>query len=302
MWDSRRYFLRSQHEQRATVLQQYIMQTNAFRMRPAFEASLRHAKVQAERAAAAAAEAMEKATSASRAKSEFLANMSHELRTPLNAIIGFADVISEQTIGPDRPEKYREYAEDIRNSGQHLLDVINDILDLAKIEYGKSTLIEEDAELEDIVHACFRIIHDKAVENDLDLVAAALSERPILHADIRKIKQILLNLLSNAVKFTPRGGRVAFEAGRTGDDGIALRVEDSGIGIAPADIQKALAPFVQIDSRLSRKYQGTGLGLPLTKALAELHGGDLEITSELGRGTAVTVTLPARRVTWRTPQ
>jgi len=302
MWDSRRYFLRSQYEQRTTVLHQYIMQTDAFRMRPAFEASLRHAKEQAERAAEAAAEAMEKANASSRAKSEFLANMSHELRTPLNAIIGFADVIRGQTIGLDRPDKYLEYAEDIRNSGQHLLDVINDILDLAKIEYGKSTLVEEEADLEDVVRACFRIVHEKAVENDLELVAASVPERTILHADIRKIKQILLNLLSNATKFTPRGGRIAFAARRTGDDGIALRVEDSGIGIAPADIDKALAPFMQIDSRLSRKYQGTGLGLPLTKALAELHGGSLDIVSELGKGTAVTVTLPARRVTWRTPQ
>ncbi|MGH7817343.1 MAG: sensor histidine kinase, partial [Candidatus Binatia bacterium] len=215
MWVSDRYFLRAPNEQRESVLHQYIVQIEAFRARPTFEASLRTAKEQAERAARAATDAMEKAVAANRAKSEFLANMSHELRTPLNAIIGFSDLICHQSLGPDRMEKYLEYARDIRNSGEHLLEVINDILDLAKIEFGKATLQEEDCEIDNLVQACFRIVHERAVEGGLALVYEAPQQRPLLYADTRKVKQILLNLLSNSLKFTPDGGRVALTVERT---------------------------------------------------------------------------------------
>jgi signal transduction histidine kinase len=264
------------------------------------EAALVAAKQNAERAAAVARQAMAEAQAADRAKTEFLANMSHELRTPLNAIIGFSEMMVSGIPSLNRPEKQTEYARDIHESGCHLLDVINDILDLAKIEAGKAELHEQEVDLVKVVHACMRLIHERAGENGLRLQCRVPQEALLLIADEVKLKQILINLLSNAVKFTPRGGMVVLVAEVEPDHGLAVRVSDTGIGIAAADIPKILKAFVQIESHLSRVYEGTGLGLALSKALAELHGGSLNIDSEVGVGTTVTLRLPAERVTGAT--
>jgi signal transduction histidine kinase len=223
--------------------------------------------------------------------------MSHELRTPLNAIIGFAEIIMGEVLGPVGNEKYRGYAKDINDSGQHLLEIITDILDLSKIETGKIALHEEEVDVPETVRACLKLIRERARSAGVDLVADFESETyPMLIADRRILKQTLVNLLSNAVKFTPQGGRVTVRAHCDPATGYALSIADTGIGIAPADIPKALSRFAQIDARLDRRFEGTGLGLPLSKAFAELHGGSLELESEVGVGTTVTIRFPARRM------
>jgi len=239
--------------------------------------------------------ARDEAELASRSKTEFLANMSHELRTPLNAIIGFADVLSGQIFGALGDERYRDYAGDIRDSGLHLLNLINDVLDVSKIEFGKVELAEETVEIRAVVDSCIRLMRERAHAAGVQLVIALEPDLPTLRADSRRLKQILINLLSNAVKFTPAGGRITLSAA-VDAAGCRIAVADTGIGIAPEDLETALRPFGQIDSRLARKYQGTGLGLPLTKAMAELHGGSLELTSEAGRGTTAIVRLPPERI------
>ena len=240
--------------------------------------------------------AKEQAELANRAKSEFLANMSHELRTPLNAIIGFSDVMKGEMFGPVGNPKYLEYVEDINASGLLLLELINDILDLSKIEAGKTELHEENVDVSRVLKSCLILIKDRAEEAGVEIVRDAASNLPALYADERKFKQILINLLSNAIKFTPSGGKVIIRIWSRKDDGYVLQVVDTGIGIALADIPKALAPFQQIDSALNRKYEGAGLGLPLTRALVELHGGTLDLQSEVGIGTTVTVRFPAERI------
>jgi PAS domain S-box-containing protein len=231
---------------------------------------------------------------ANRTKSEFLANMSHELRTPLNAIIGFAEIIMDEVLGPAGNEKYRGYAKDINDSGQHLLKIINDILDLSKIETGQAALCEEEVDVPEALHASLKLIRERARSAGIDLVADFESQPlPKLRADPRMLKQILVNLLSNAVKFTPQGGRVTVSAHCDPVAGYALTVADTGIGIALEDIPKAFARFEQVDAKLDRRYEGTGLGLPLSKAFVELHGGSLELESEVGVGTTVTVRFPA---------
>ena len=236
----------------------------------------------------------EEAEVANRVKSEFLANMSHELRTPLNAIIGFAEIIMSEVLGPVGNEKYRDYAKDINDSGQHLLEIINDILDLSKIETGQAALCEEEIDVPDAVRACLKLIRERATTAGVDLIPDFESGTyPVLRADRRMLKQILVNLLSNAVKFTPRGGRVTVSAHCDPVAGYTLTFADSGIGIAPDDIPKALARFEQVDARLDRRFEGTGLGLPLSKAFVELHGGSLDLESEVGVGTTVTIRFPA---------
>jgi PAS domain S-box-containing protein len=252
----------------------------------------RHAAAERLKAAIAAAEG------ANRAKSEFLANVSHELRTPLNAVIGFSEIMVSALLGP-LPDAYRDYASDINSSGKHLLDLINDVLDLSKAEAGRLDLAEEMIEVEDVVEASLRFVRERAERLGVHLDTRLPPNLPRLLADERKVKQILLNLLSNAVKFTEAGGRVGVEAALAIDGGLDLTVADTGIGIRAEDIPVAMATFGQVDSSLSRRYEGTGLGLPLVKALIERHGGQLSLQSEPGVGTRVTVSFPPARVVAR---
>jgi PAS domain S-box-containing protein len=240
--------------------------------------------------------AMREAEIANRTKSEFLANMSHELRTPLNAIIGFSDIIKDERLGPIGSTKYRDYADDINESGQHLLALINTILDLSKIESGSDELREESIDISAIAHSISRLLMGLAQKNNIKLELDVPGDLPLLHADERKVKQILLNLLSNAIKFTPSGGTVTLKIWSRAKSGYIFQVIDTGIGIAFENIPRALAPFQQIDSGLNRQHEGTGLGLPLAKSLVELHGGYLDLQSEVGVGTTVTVRFPAERI------
>jgi signal transduction histidine kinase len=233
---------------------------------------------------------------ANRSKTEFLANMSHELRTPLNAIIGFSEIMRDELLGPLGDRRYSQYARDIHGSGAHLLEIINDILDLSKIEAGKHELIEETVELPAIVKSCLMLLGERARSAEVRLEQRLPEDLPALRADPRKLKQVMLNLLTNAVKFTPSGGTVAVTAEQLPGGGISVSVIDTGIGIDPDDFAKVLAPFGQVDSGLGRKYEGTGLGLPLSRGFIELHGGSLELDSTPGEGTTVTVTLPKERV------
>ena len=242
------------------------------------------------------ARARDEAEAANRTKSEFLANMSHELRTPLNAIIGFSEVMMGELFGPLGSSRYHDYAKDVYDSGKHLLELINDILDLSKVEANRLELRETMVDIGGVVAACLRLVRERAQIAGLVLVAPDAGTMPRVSADEIKLKQIVLNLLSNAIKFTPAGGRVTVDVGRDTGGGVYVRVTDTGIGMRPEDIPVALQPFRQIDSALSRKHAGTGLGLPLAKALTELHGGRLEIESRPGNGTAVTLHLPPERV------
>lgn len=248
----------------------------------------------AERLASVRAEAER----AKRTKSEFLANMSHELRSPLNAIIGFSEIMKDELFGALGSAQYREYAVDIWSSGKHLLDLINDILDLSKIEAGRLDLMESRVDLGATISACIRLMAGRAQQGEVSVRSTLGSDGVVLWADERKIKQVLINLLTNAIKFTKPGGRVKIHVGDARDM-LDLRVTDTGIGMAKEDLPVALAAFGQIDSSLARKHEGTGLGLPLCKALVELHGGTLVIESEVGIGTTVIVKLPASRVVAR---
>jgi signal transduction histidine kinase len=232
---------------------------------------------------------------ANHAKSEFLANMSHELRTPLNAVIGFSEAMETGIFG-DVTEKQRDCLRDIHAAGTHLLDLINEILDLSKIESGKIELREDWVAMDGVIESCLRLIRPHADEAGVTLDTALMKAPLSLWADEQRLKQVLLNLLSNAVKFTPTGGRVTICLNMERGHGIELRVIDNGIGMRPEDTQKALEPFYQVESALSRSNHGTGLGLPLSKRLVECHGGTLDIESELGNGTTVVVRLPMNRV------
>jgi signal transduction histidine kinase len=230
----------------------------------------------------------------SRVKSQFLANMSHELRTPLNAIIGFSEVIRDARMGPV-DARYRDYARDIHNSGDHLLRLINDVLDLAKVEAGRLELHEEPLDLPKLFLDCSRFIADRIAAGRLNFTSTLPAEPPQIVGDELRLKQILLNLLSNAIKFTPPGGRIRLSASVI-TDGVAIAVADTGIGMEPHEIAIALEPFRQVDGAFARRFEGTGLGLPLAQRLADLHGGRLAITSTKGSGTVATLYLPTRRV------
>jgi len=229
-----------------------------------------------------------------KAKSDFIARMSHELRTPLNAIIGFSEMIGEAMIGP-LDARYRGYGADIHNAGRHLQNVINDILDISKIEGGRLELHNEPVAIEDMIESCRRIVAAMAEATGVALSVDIAETLPLIRCDALRFRQILLNLMSNAVKFTPAGGRTTVSA--TTDDGFAvITVADTGIGMREEDIAIALEPFRQVGGGaqdiLTRRFAGTGLGLPLAKALVELHGGTLTITSVLDRGTTVCIRLP----------
>jgi signal transduction histidine kinase len=239
--------------------------------------------------------ARQAAESASQAKSQFLANVSHELRTPLNAIIGFSAMLSNEQFGPLGNPKYVEYASDIQDSGKHLLDVINDILDLTKAEAGKLSVNFASLNLAKIIGKALRIVAGHAYERKVDIYTDIPEKMPKIIADPVRLVQILLNLLSNAIKFSHEGGkitvRVRAESARQGVHYFTITIEDQGIGMSEADIRKAFSTFNQADAGLNRKYEGAGLGLPLTKRLVDLHHGKIKIESKYGEGTMVTVRL-----------
>ena len=259
--------------------------------------ALSTARQEADRYTVIARTAMQQAEEANRAKTEFLANMSHELRTPLNAIIGFSEVIEHEILGKAASNpKYVGYARDINNAGCHLLNVINDILDIAKIEVGRLDLDEGVFDLEHTLEGCVKMLAEQAEKNGVELARTTPAPLPNFRGDEMKFRQVVINLLSNAIKFTPEGGQVTLEAEVEANGALRVAVVDTGIGIAPEDLAKVMAPFMQVESVHSRRYEGTGLGLPISRALTELHGGELALTSELEAGTTIILRFPASRV------
>jgi PAS domain S-box-containing protein len=239
------------------------------------------------------------AEDANRAKTQFLANMSHELRTPLNAVIGFSEIIKNELLGAINEQRYREYAEDIHRSGVHLLQLINDILDMTKVEAGKYELREDVCDVAKVVGDAIGLVRNLAIPNGLDLCGAVPPNLPFLFADERCVRQIVLNFLSNALKFTPKGGRIEVGARLESDNTIVINVTDTGIGMAKDDIPRALSPFRQLESSLGRRYEGAGLGLPLVKSLLDLHQAGLHLDSAVGVGTTASARFPAQRTIHR---
>ena len=239
------------------------------------------------------------AEDANRAKSMFLANMSHELRTPLNAVIGFAEIIKNELLGAINEPRYCDYAGDIHSSGKHLLQLINDILDMTKVEAGTYQLREDVCDVAKIVGDAVGLVQKLAIQNELTVRVDMPEDIPFLFADERGVRQVLVNVLSNAIKFTPKGGDVAVSARLEPGGMIALTVVDTGIGMAQDDIPQALAPFRQLEDSHGRKFEGTGLGLSLIKAMLELHEGSLQVASAVGVGTTVIAKFPPRRTIYR---
>jgi len=242
----------------------------------------------------AAHRAKQQALTLAQTRTDFLTQMSHELRTPLNAILGFSEMMTTQTAGPMENQRYLEYAEIIHSSGVHVLSLVNDLLDLSKLDAGKLELQVEQVEILKIIIDCVRLVGAQATREHIGISVHVFDGVDRLCGDSRRLRQMLLNLLSNALKFTPVGGEVTIDVFRRGED-VAIAVSDNGIGIRAEDIPKVLEPFGQVESEMSHKHPGTGLGLPLTKELAELHGGSLTMESSVDIGTTVTILLPPER-------
>lgn len=239
--------------------------------------------------------AKETAELANRAKSEFLANMSHELRTPLNAIIGFSEILRSESFGKLGHENYKEYSDDINSAGGHLLKVINDILDVAKIEAGQLQLYERKVSMQEIVSSCYRMLSVRADDADVTLETDIPANFVHMYADETRVKQIIVNLVSNAIKFTKPGGKVTIKAFLNEDNGVCVRIVDTGIGIAEKDLKRVLSRFGQVQTSYARTNEGTGLGLTLVQLIVELHKGTFELQSMPDVGTTCTVTFPAER-------
>jgi len=242
----------------------------------------------------------DEAESASRAKTQFLANMSHELRTPLNSVLGFSEILNREMFGAIGEVRYRDYARLIHESGEHLLNVVNDILDMSKIEAGKFKIVKEPFDVAPLLKSCCDLMRYTAEQRSLSLIVDVAPGIPELPADKRACKQMLINLISNAIKFTDPGGWVRVSARRVGET-VEFSVADNGIGIAEADLPRLGNPFVQANNSYDRSYDGAGLGLSVVKGLARLHGGRLELKSSLGEGTSATIVLPLAGESERAP-
>ena len=280
---------------RQTLMKVYGDQMGALVTRRRTELALLGALREAEHSAEIARLALVSAETANRAKTSFLANMSHELRTPLNAVIGFSEILLSEFKGVSDHTKHEEYAEAIHSSGKHLLDLVGNILDVVRIEAGQIDLCEEEIDYERTICTALMMISADAERLNLTIHRSIPLSLPPVRGDATKIRQVLINLLTNAVKFTRSGGKVSVEAAATDDGGVVTRITDTGIGIADEDVATALKPFGQIDSGLAREFQGSGLGLPISKALVELHGGTFDLHSELGVGTTISFTFPRAR-------
>ncbi|MEO3428531.1 ATP-binding protein [Pelagibius sp. CAU 1746] len=240
------------------------------------------------------ARAAARAEESNRLKSEFLATMSHELRTPLNAILGFSEILKSEIPGASSDETRREYAHSIWSSGRHLLNIVDDVLDMSKVEAGEMPLDREAFDAVHLLESCLRLVEKQAETDEVTLTSNVASGLPAGYGDERRIKQVLINLLSNAVKFTPEGGGISVWLGAAPDGALQFTVADTGIGIQPGDIEKVLTPFGQVETSYARRFGGTGLGLPIAKSLVEMHGGSFTLESILGEGTKVTFTLPPK--------
>lgn len=278
-----------------SLLSQYTSRLGVIVDRQKAEIARDAAKRDAETASTQALAALRQAQSANQAKSEFLANMSHELRTPLNAIIGFSETMMREMFGP-LDERYRGYAGDIHRSGELLLQLVKDILDISKIERGNVELNETMVDMTELIETAINIVLPRARESQVEIRWDVTRVAGLLHADAKCIKQIVLNLLTNSVKFSRENGRIDVVAGLASDGSYRLSVADNGIGIDPKDIPRLLQPFEQAAPSMTRDHDGYGLGLPMVNALVRLHNGKIDIKSKPGTGTLVTISLPADRV------
>ena len=289
-------FARADGAQRSMTIGGRTLETSEYPLKDGSVALIHHDVTEHARTEKELLRAKDAAELADRAKSQFLANMSHELRTPLNAVIGFAEVLRDELFGPLGDPQYQDFVADIHDSGQHLLEMIDDILDLSKMEVGQRELNAAPMDISRTIGSAIRMIRQRAERAQVDVRAETSDGIPPFSGEERGIKQVLLNLLSNAIKFTQEGGEISVVTQPSADGGLVITVADNGLGIPHGEISLAFAPFVQLDSTHAKHFEGSGLGLPLVKALVEMHGGTVRIESELGQGTSVIVHFPAERM------